>query len=379
MQSQLSAEAARVLERARAHADEVYVLAVLEAAGEPITDGLRAAARHGGHALVAVLPDGSLRLHDSVEAAEQALLAAAAARAQGPITPGDLAAAALADYRLSRALERGERPRERRPPAAPLAADGPRDLVSEAPHPVAGRRTEIEALMLRLARRRHPQVALVGEPRSGRRSTVLGLANALRGSEDYPDPPPGLEGVRIIELEAATLTRGVSGLDFPRLAECGDIVFVRSGGTEWLSKLLPADLLAALRVIVRVVPEQYAVLQAQPEAIGCLEPAVRIERPGDAAIRAMMVVQKQDLELEHGVAADERVIDVLLRWAADHRATPMPAAALEVLDEALGACREPVLGVDHLLHVLVASSRAGQENLDAWYLGPRWEPKNGAS
>jgi len=379
MDSQLSAEAARVLEQARGREDEVYVLAVLEAAGAPVTDELRAAARHGGHALVAVLPDGSLRLHDSVEAAEQALLAAAAAHARGPITPGDLTAAALADYRLSRARERGEHQPERRPLAVAPASDGPRDLVSEAPHPVAGRRAEVEALMVRLARRRHPQIALVGEPRTGRRSAVLALANALYAGDGYAQPPPGLAGVRIIELEAATLSRDVSRLDFRELATRGDIVFVRSGGTEWLGKLIPADLLAALRVVVRLTPEQHAALQAEPDAAGCLEPAVRIERPGDAALRAMIAAQARELEQHHGVASDERVIDVLLQWAADHRAAPMPAAALEVLDEALAAGRESVLGVDHLLHVLVASGRAAQEHLDRWYLGPRWDPRNGAT
>lgn len=373
MEVQVSAAAARVLERARRRSDEIYVLAVLEAAGEPPTAELRAAAQHGGHALVAVLPDGSLRLHDCVETAEPALLAAAAAHARGPITPRDLAAAARADYRLSRVRTPGEEPRARRPPDLAPVTDGPRDLVAAAPHPVAGRRAEVAALMVRLARRHRPHIALLGEPRSGRRATMLCLANALAGADGYPQPPPGLAGARILELEAATLGRDLSRLDLRAVAARGDIIFVRTGNTEWLGKLLPADVLAALRVVARLTPEQYAALQTQPDALGGLEPAVRIERPSDVALRAMIAAQAGELERHHGVAGDERVIDVLLQWAADRRAAPMPAAALEILDEALAGCRERTLGVEHLLHALGASGRAAQEQLDTWYLGPRWD------
>ncbi len=378
MEAQVSPEAARVLEEARGREDEVYVLAVLEAAGQPITPELRAAARRGGQALVEVLPDDSVRMHDSAVAAEQALLAAAAAHARGPITPLDLVAAALADYRLSRVLRR-QHDRETEPDdPGPPASDGPRDLVAAAPHPVVGRRAEVEALMVRLARRRHPHIALVGAPRSGRRSTALCLANALAGEGDYPPPPSPLAGVRIIELEAATLARDIGRLEFPDLAARGDILLLRSGGTEWAGRMLPADLLAALRVVVRLTPEQFVTLQSQPDAIGCLEPAVRIQRPGDAALRAMVAAQAQDLQRRCGVAIDERVTDVLLQWAADHRATPMPAVAVEVLDEALALCAERTLGVEGVLRVLVASGRAAREHLDTWYLGPRWSPGDDA-
>jgi len=379
VQAQVNPEAARVLAEARGREDEVYVLAVLEAAGETLTPELRAAARRGGHALVEVLPDGPLRMHDSVRAAEHALLAAAAAHAHGPITPGDLVAAALADYRLTCALRERHDPEPGPADRGPADAEGPRDLVAAAPHPVVGRLAEVEALMVRLARRHHPHIALVGAPRSGRRSTALCLANALAGAGGYPPPPPGLVGARIIELEMATLARDIGRMEFRDIGARGDVLFLRSGGTEWLGKMVPADLLAALRIIVRLTPEQFATLQSQPDAAGGLEPAIRIERPGDAAVRAMIAAQAQDLQGQCGVAIDERVTDVLLQWAADHRATPMPAAAVEVLDEALALCRERTLGVEDLLRVLVVSGRAARERLDAWYLGPRWSPGDDAS
>ncbi len=380
MQVQVSAAAARVLDEARTRDDQVYVLAVLEAAGEPISAELRAAARQGGYALVEMRPDGTLRLHDSVAAAEQALLAAAAAHARGAVTPRDLVVAALADYRLSRVLDpepEQDDGETQDPDPEPAPAVGPRDLVAAAPHPVACRRAQVEALMVRLARRCHPQIAVVGEPRSGRRSTALCLANALAGVGDYPQSPPGLADARMIELEAATLMRDLDRLELTELAARGDILFLRTGGTEWLGRLLPADLLATLRVVVRLTSEQYAaMLQSQPDAVGCLEPPVRIGRPGDAAIRSMMAVQAQEMERSYGIATDTRVIEVVLQWAADHGAAPMPAAALEVLDEALGVCREATLGVEHVLHVLVASGRSSRETLDRWYLAPRWSPRD---
>jgi len=372
MGRELSPEARQVLRQA-ADSDQVYVLALLEAAGDPgLTAEVRQAATRTPHALVERRPDGSLRLHDTPEEAEQALLALAARLADdGPITVRHLVDAARSDARLVGLDSEGPAPGE----SDPAPAD-PGELTAWAPFPVAGRRREVAALLARLARRTNPAAALVGPPRSGRRSTVLALCNALGGHSDLAVPPP-LCGARVVEIEPATFAAQLR-VGVEAYVDQGTILYLHDGDPHWVLTQVPGRLRRRLRFIARMTGAAWhQSLDRADGGLDYLAPPVLIDEPATGDLRAMVEAQAADLAADCGEPIEERVVDLALQWVEHRKLRPSAAVAVELLDEYLGlGPGGGASGVDRMLEVV--SRRSEPEAAHRWYFALYCDAPNGA-
>lgn len=389
---ELSDDARDILLRARS-ADGVFVLNVLEEAfaaqGRAMPPELREAAAAGGHPLVEMLAEGGVRLHGTPERAERALLSAARRVVGGdrPIQPADLLHTALStDTRLARwaGPTAPDAPAERRPARERvcLIENAAYDLTAEAPFPVAGRQAEVDALLVRLARRENPGAAVVGPPRSGRRSVALRLAAALAGHDAGTfSIPPALVGARVIEVEPEMIPRVRGG--GARLAEIveqapvtGNILALVGGDPHFILTQIPRHRRALLRCIVLMTQEQWRRTGEQPDGgFLFLGLPLRLQEPSVEEAAHMIAAHLPDLTAHHGRAPEAGVVETLVAWAEEQRCL-LPATALEVLDESLATCAEPTVSVEHALEVIARSARCDRATADRWFFSCRW-PRTG--
>lgn len=385
---ELSDDARQILLRARS-ADGVFVLNVLEqtyaAQGMALPSELREVATAGGYPLVEMLQDGGVRLHGTPERAERALLSAARRLVGGgrPIRPGDLQQAALStDDRLARwaGATGSDNTAERRAAGerACVIENAAYDLTAEAPFPVAGREAEVNALVVRLARRENPGAVLVGPPRSGRRSVVLRLAAALAGHDQSGlSIPPALADTQVIEVEPEMISRVRSG--GARLAEIierapatGVVLALVGGDPHFVLTQIPRHRRALLRCIVLMTQEQWRRTKEQPDGgFAYLGLPLRLQEPSEEEAARMVAAHLPDLTAHHGRTLEAGVVETVVAWAEEHRCL-LPATALEVLDESLAACPDPTVSVEHALQVIARSTRCDRAAADRWFFSCHW-------
>lgn len=389
---ELSDDAREMLLRARS-AEGVFVLNVLEEAfaaqGRAVPAELRAAATVGGYPLVEMLAEGGVRLHGTRERAERALLSAARRLAgdERPLQPADLLRAALStDTRLARWAgptgPEGSAERSRTRERVCLIENAAYDLTAEAPFAVAGRQAEVDALLVRLARRENPGAVVVGPPRSGRRSVLLRLAAALAGCDGGTfSIPPALVGARVIEVEPEMIPRVRGG--GARLAEIveeapvsGNIVALVGGDPHFVLTQIPRHRRALLRCVILMTEEQWRRTGEQPDG-GFLffGLPLRLQEPSAQEAAEMIAAHLPELTAHHGRAPEAGVVETVVAWAEEQR-RPLPATALEVLDESLATCGEPTMSVEHALAVIARSGRCDRAEADRWFFSSRW-PRTG--
>lgn len=101
---------------------------------------------------------------------------------------------------------------KKKPSTTPFLDDFGRDLSKQAKdgliNPVIGREKEVNDVMMILSRKTKNNVVLVGEPGVGKTAIVEGIAIRLEKN----DCPDNLIGMRIVELDMASLRAGASAM-----------------------------------------------------------------------------------------------------------------------------------------------------------------------
>lgn len=101
---------------------------------------------------------------------------------------------------------------KKKPSTTPFLDDFGRDLSKQAKdgliNPVIGREKEVNDVMMVLSRKTKNNVVLVGEPGVGKTAIVEGIAIRL----EKKDCPDNLIGMRIVELDMASLRAGASAM-----------------------------------------------------------------------------------------------------------------------------------------------------------------------
>ncbi len=224
-----------------------------------------------------------------------------------------------------------------------------RDLIVAAPQlpPVVHREAEIERLADVLSRRDCRAVALVGLPGSGRRSIVVGLAQAIAGLRN----PAAVAHLTPVEIDA-------------RLAEAtilfGDQISQPQGepsaggaGREAQASAPPPPAVGSARPqtfavhLGRGEPGRIFVLDPrQAEAMTSIWPDAPLEvtritvEPADrTTARKMLAANVPALQAHHGLSISGAMIARAVRMASLWVEGALPGSAVKLLDEACSRAR----------------------------------------
>jgi ATP-dependent Clp protease ATP-binding subunit ClpC len=233
-------------------------------------------------------------------------------------------------------------------PAAPTFPVG-QSLVKKARtnefDPLVGREKELDRMLRILMRRNDPHVLLVGESGVGKTALVNGLAQWL-----VTDPPPGFEGVDIVQVNHSFLAQYVPIAKWKPDLSSGKIIFYVPEGLL-NSSLLAAfyDLLnrAGVRIISSITPEGLKRFEEQqPGLLRRFQP-VRVKPTDETETIKILRDLNTLFEQHHKVWIDDGGLEMALllseKYITDRE---QPGAALDLLDEACAMValrRKPVL------------------------------------
>ena len=250
---------------------------------------------------------------------------------------------------------------------------------------VVGRDAEIDQLVDILNKRRSNNPVLVGEAGVGKTSVVEGLAQRLVGAFDY-EPPAGLAGRVVVELEASKVVSGTGlrGSFSERVqklkaevarARGSVIVFLDElhhwmgmgsgdGASDGAGELKTALARGEFPAIGATTFDEFHRFVESDPAFARRFQKVRVEEPSvDEAVRILTGI-KETYQQHHGVSFEDDAIEAAVRLS--HRYLPdrrLPDKAIGILD--LAGSRARRKGVDEVDRALVATVLAERAGVSA--------------
>jgi ATP-dependent Clp protease ATP-binding subunit ClpC len=237
-----------------------------------------------------------------------------------------------------------------------LARDGKLD-------PVIGRREEMRRIVRVLAQKRKSNAILVGEAGVGKTCIVEGLAQRIV----EPNPPPNLEGKRVVEVSMGTLVAGTKyrGEFEERMQgvvrEAGEnrdiILFIdeihtvlgaggAQGSVDAANILKPALARGDLQCIGATTIKEYRNHIEQDPALERRFQMVWIDEPTRQEAVEIIKGLRPRFEEHHGLAisdeAVEAAVELSMRYLPDFR---LPDKAIDLIDQACASGRIRTLSV----------------------------------
>jgi ATP-dependent Clp protease ATP-binding subunit ClpC len=254
----------------------------------------------------------------------------------------------------------------KRPHPTPFLARFGRDLTRLARegklNPVIGRREEMRRLARVLAQQRKNNAILVGEAGVGKTCIVEGLAQRLAG----PNPPPALQGKRLVEVTMAGLVAGakyrgefeerMQALITEASADENLILFIDElhtvlgaggeGASDAANILKPALARGDLRCIGATTLADYRRTIEKDPALERRFQVVWVDEPTRQEALDILAGLQPRFEQHHGLtiseAALESAVELSMRYLPDFR---LPDKAIDLVDQACATARIASLSV----------------------------------
>ncbi len=249
----------------------------------------------------------------------------------------------------------------RRPPT-PTLDRFTRDLTqlagAGALDPVAGRDRELRRLIQVLLRRTKNNPVLVGDPGVGKTAIVEGLAQRIADG----DVPARLAGRRLLQLDLGALVAGarfrgdfeerVQKLVDEVRAQAGAVLLfideihlltaagAGAGAIDAANLLKPALGRGELQCIGATTVAEWRQHVERDAALERRLQPIRVDEPGDEAVRAMLRAQADRLTAHHDVAISDGALEAAARLTRRYVAgRALPDKAIDALDEAAARLR----------------------------------------